>query len=57
MGTFVWKRAHTIGAVAVVVLVAGGVALGATLGRSGPGPSSRRHGDGVGTGQSRPDPD
>ena len=33
MGTLVWKRGYTIGAVVVVVLIGGGVAVGAALGR------------------------
>ena len=38
MASFVWKRAYTIGVVAVVILIGGGVAVGASLGRSGNDP-------------------
>ncbi len=38
MSSFVWKRAYTIGVVAVVILIGGGVAVGASLGRSGNDP-------------------
>jgi hypothetical protein len=38
MGTFVWKRGHTIGAVAVLILIGGGIAVGAGIGRAGTEP-------------------
>jgi hypothetical protein len=40
MGSFVWKRAHTIGAAAVVILIGGGVAVGAALGPPGTDPAA-----------------